>query len=87
LTGQHFQRFGTEGDRLPKVSGETMPITPSRQSISTDVPPGYADHIARTAPLRLALVLLGLATLLIVIGAAYPEFFTGSLSQFGSQSP
>jgi hypothetical protein len=64
-----------------------MPSPPARQSITTDVSPGDADHIVPTSPWRFALVLLGLAALLIVIGAACPEFFIGSLSQFGSDTP
>jgi hypothetical protein len=67
--------------------GNKMPSTLARQSFATLVLPENADNIVPTAPWRFALVLLGLAAALIIIGAAFPEFFTGSLSHFGPDTP
>lgn len=64
-----------------------MPSTSAQQSITTDVSSKDTDHMLPISPWRFALVLLGLAAVLIVIGAAYPEFFSGSLSHFGTDTP
>jgi hypothetical protein len=64
-----------------------MPSTLARQSFAAIVRPEDADNIVPTAPWRLALVLLGLAAALIILGAAFPEFFTGSFSHFGPDTP
>jgi hypothetical protein len=56
-------------------------------SFATVVPPEHADNIVPTASWRFALVLLGLAAFLIIIGAAFPEFFTGSLTHFDPDTP
>jgi hypothetical protein len=45
------------------------------------------DHMLPISPWRFALVLLRLAAVLIVVGAAYPEFFSDSLSHFGTDTP
>jgi len=63
-----------------------MPSTLAR-SFATVVPPEHADNIVPTASWRFALVLLGLAAVLIIIGAAFPEFFTGSLTHFDPDTP
>jgi hypothetical protein len=63
-----------------------MPSTLARQSLATVVCPENADNIVPTAG-RFALVLLGLAAALIILGAAFPEFFTGSLTHFGPDTP
>ena len=63
-----------------------MPSALAR-SFATVVPPEHADNIVPTASWRFALMLLGLAAFLIIIGAAFPEFFTGSLTHFDSATP
>jgi hypothetical protein len=63
-----------------------MPSTLAR-SFATVIPPELADNIVPTASWRFALVLLGLAAFLIIIGAAFPEFFTGSLTHFDPDTP
>jgi len=63
-----------------------MLSTLARQSFATLVLPENTDNIVPTAPWRFALVLLGLAAVLI-IGAAFPELFTGSFSNFGPDTP
>ena len=64
-----------------------MPSTSAQQSITTDVSSKDTDHMLPISPWRFALVLLGLAAVLIVIGAACPEFFSGSLTHFGTDTP
>ena len=63
-----------------------MPSALAR-SFATVVPPEHADNIVPTASWRFALMLLGLAAFLIIIGAAFPEFFTGSLTHFDPATP
>jgi len=64
-----------------------MSSTFAGQSFATLVLPETTDNIVPTAPWRFALVLLGLAAVLIIIGAAFPELFTGSFSNFGPDIP
>ena len=59
----------------------------AEQSFGSVVSAENADNIGPTAAWRFAMVLLGLAAALIIIGAAFPEFFTGILSHFGSDTP
>ena len=59
----------------------------AEQSFGTVVSAENADNIEPTAPWRFAMVLLGLAAALIIIGAAFPEFFTGTSSHFGPDTP
>jgi hypothetical protein len=64
-----------------------MPSTLVRQSFATVVSPENADNIVPTTPWRFALVLLGLAAALIFVGGVFPEFFNGSLTHFGPDTP
>jgi len=59
-----------------------MSDTLAQQSFATVVSPKKPDHIV-----RFALVLLGVAAALVILGAAFPEWFTGSLTHFGSGTP
>jgi hypothetical protein len=46
-----------------------------------------ADNIVSAAPWRFALVLLGLAAALIIVGAVFPEFFAGGFNHFSPDTP
>ena len=64
-----------------------MPSALARQSFGTVVLSENATGLVQTYTWRFALMLLGLAAALIILGAAFPEFFTGSLDHFGSDIP
>jgi hypothetical protein len=46
-----------------------------------------ADKIVSAAPWRFALVLLGLAAAMIILGAVFPGFFAGDFNHFGFDTP
>jgi hypothetical protein len=46
-----------------------------------------ADKIVSAAPWRFALVLLGLAAAMIILGAVFSGFFAGDFNHFGFDTP
>lgn len=59
-----------------------MPVAAEKIKYDAQV---VADSSQQRAfePWRFALILLGLAAALIILGAAFPECFTGSFTHFG----
>lgn len=64
-----------------------MPSAPARQAFAAMVSPENPDGAVPIGPWRFAFALLGLAAALIILAAAYPEFFTGASTHFGPDTP
>jgi hypothetical protein len=64
-----------------------MPTMLARQPVIAVISAENADKIVSAVPWRFALVLLGLAAALIILGAVFPGLFAGGFNHFGPDTP
>jgi len=64
-----------------------MPTMLARQPVIAVISAENAGKIVSAVPWRFALVLLGLAAALIILGAVFPGFFAGGFNHFGPDTP